>query len=195
MTTFFLIRHAHCDRVGEVLWGRTPDVHLNERGKSAARELARQVAENRPDAIYSSPLERAIETAAEIANRSRTGPINIRDELNELDYGEWTGATIDHLQDDPVWRRFNTVRSRTPIPGGETILDAQARIAGELKRLALKHVNERVVIVSHADMIKIALAYFAGLDIDRLDHLNIPPCSISMLELKGTHTGAMAVHI
>ena len=195
MTTFFLIRHAHCDGVGEVLWGRRRDVHLNEHGKSAARELAQRVAENRLDAIYSSPLERAVETAVEIANCSRKYPLNISDQLNELDYGEWTGATIEHLQDDPVWRRFNTVRSRTPIPGGETILHAQARIAGELKRLALKRVNERVAIVSHADMIKIALAYFANLDIDRLDHLNLPPCSISMLELKGTHTGAMSVHV
>jgi broad specificity phosphatase PhoE len=195
MTTFFLIRHAHCDGVGQVLWGRRRDVHLNECGKSAARALAQRVAQNHFDAIYSSPLERAVETAAEIAKRSDRVPVNISEPLNELDYGEWTGETIESLNIDPVWRRFNSVRTRTPIPGGESILDAQARIVAELIRLSLKHDEGQVAIVSHAEMIKIALAYFANLDIDRLDCLNLPPCSVSMLELKGTQPGAMSVHL
>ncbi len=195
MTTFFLIRHAHCDGVGEVLWGRRRDVHLNERGKRESRALAQRVVRNRLDAIYSSPLERALETAAVIAEHTDGIPVNTNEQLNELDYGEWTGATIESLRNDPVWQRFNTIRSRTPIPGGESIFEAQARIVAELKRLSLKHGNEQVAIVSHADMIKVALAYFAGLDVDRLGELNLPPCSISMLELTGTHTSAMPVYV
>jgi broad specificity phosphatase PhoE len=195
MTTFLLIRHAHCDGVGEVLWGRRRNVHLNEHGKAAARALAQRVNQNRLDAIYSSPLERALETAAEIARLSDGVPVNTNEQLNELDFGEWTGATIESLENDPVWRRFNTIRSRTPIPGGESIFQAQARIVAELKRLSLKHGSGQVAIVSHAEMIKVALAHFGGLDVDRLDQLTVPPCSISMLELKGTHTGAMSVHV
>ena len=195
MTTFFLIRHAHCDGVGKVLWGRRGDVHLNENGKSAARALARRVGESRLDAIYSSPLERALETAQEIANESGQVPINISDSLNELDFGEWTGESVESLDSDPVWRRFNSVRARTRIPGGESILEAQDRIVSELKRLSLKHENGCVAIVSHADMIKIALAYFAGLDVDRMGQVNLPPCSVSMLVLNGTKPGAMSVHV
>ncbi len=195
MTTFFLIRHAHCDGVGKVLWGRQCDVHLNECGKSAARALAERVAGNRIDAIYSSPLERAVETAEEIAKHSDHVPVNISEALNELDFGEWTAATIADLEGDPTWQQFNTVRSRTPIPGGESILDAQARIVGELKRLSLKHEDGQVAVVSHADMIKIALAYFAQLDIDRPDLFNLPPCSVSVLALHGRNTAAMSVHI
>jgi len=195
MTTFFLIRHAHCDGVGQVLWGRQRDVHLNECGKSAARALAQRVAENHFEAIYSSPLERAVETAEEIAKVSDHMDVNISDPLNELDFGEWTGATIANLDDDPVWQQFNSIRTRTPIPGGESILDAQARIVDELKRLAFEHENGRVAVVSHADMIKVALAYFANLDLDRPDLFNLPPCSVSLLDLTGTRTGAMSVHI
>ena len=195
MTRFFLIRHAHCDGVGQVLWGRKRDVHLNDCGKSAARALALRVAQNHFEAIYSSPLERAVETAEEIARLNGPVPINISEPLNELDFGEWTGATIENLDDDPVWQQFNSIRTRTPIPGGESILDAQARIVDELKRLAFEHENGQVAVVSHADMIKIALAYFANLDLDRPDLFNLPPCSVSLLDLAGTRTGAMSVHI
>ena len=158
--------------------------------------MARRVARKKLDAIYSSPLERAVETAEEIAKESGGHVrIDISEPLNELDFGEWTGATVKSLDQNPVWQRFNTVRTRTPIPGGEWILDAQARIVAELQRLSTKHEDGKVAVVSHAEMIKIALAYFAGLDIDRLDRLNLPPCSVSMLELKGTHAGAMSVHL
>jgi probable phosphoglycerate mutase len=195
MTTFLLIRHAHCDGVGKVLWGRQRDVHLNACGKSAARVLARRVAPNQVEAIYTSPLERAVETAAEIAKLSSDVPIEVSESLNELDYGDWTGETIDKLDGDPVWQQFNSIRTRTPIPGGESILDAQARIVDELKRLTLKHEDGRVAVVSHADMIKIALAYFANPDLDRPDLFNVPPCSVSLLQLSETRTGAMSVHI
>lgn len=195
MTRFFLIRHAHCDGVGQVLWGRKRDVHLNECGKSAARALAQRVAQNQFAAIYSSPLERAVETAEEIAKVSDNTAVNVREPLNELDFGEWTGATIANLDDDPVWQQFNSIRTHTPIPGGESILDAQARIVAELKRLASEHENGQLAVVTHADMIKVALAYFANLDLDRPDLFNLPPCSVSVLDLTGTRTGAMSVHI
>jgi broad specificity phosphatase PhoE len=195
MTTFFLIRHAHCDGVGEILWGRSRDVHLNECGKSEARALAQRVAEHRLDTIYSSPLERAVETAEEIAQQSGGIPVNISDALNELDYGQWTGQTIAGLKDDPVWQRFNTVRSRTRIPGGESIFEAQARIVAELRRLFLQHENGRVAIVSHADMLKVALAYFSSLHVDRLDQLHVPPCSVNVLDLTEMHPRAMPVNV
>lgn len=195
MTIFFLIRHAECDGVGKILWGRQRDVHLNEDGKSAARAMAQRMAGNKLDAIYSSPLERAVETAEELAKHSDRVPVTISEPLNEVDFGEWTGEPLEKLDHDPVWHRFNSVRTRTPIPGGESILEAQARIVAELKRLSLKHENGHVAIVSHAEIIKIALAYFAHLDIDHLDQLKLPPCSVSMLELKGAHAGAMSVHL
>jgi len=195
MTTFFLIRHAHCDGVGEVLWGRQRDVHLNDCGKSAARALAERVAQNHFAAIYSSPMERAVETAEEIAKHNDQMPVKISEPFNELDFGEWTGETIESLDNDPVWRQFNSVRTRTPIPGGESILDVQARIVDELKRLAFTHEDGDVAIVSHADVIKAALAYFGNLDLDRPELFNLPPCSVSLLNLTGTRPGAMSVHI
>jgi broad specificity phosphatase PhoE len=195
MTTFFLIRHAHCDGVGNVLWGRKRDVHLNANGRSAARALARRIAQNRFEAIYSSPLERAVETAEEIAKRSNHVTVNVSEPLNELDFGEWTGESIESLDCDPVWQRFNSIRTRTPIPGGESILDAQVRIVDELKRLSVKHEDGPVAIVSHAEIIKIALAYFSNLDIDRSDLFSLPPCSLSLLALNGRHASVIAVHI
>ena len=140
-------------------------------------------------------MERAVETAEEIAKHNDRVPVKISEPFNELDFGEWTGETIESLDHDPVWQRFNSVRTRTPVPGGESILDVQARIVDELKRLAFKHEDEDVAIVSHSDVIKAALAYFGNLALDRPELFNLPPCSVSLLNLTGTRAGAMSVHI
>src|SRR5205085_9959184 len=158
MTTFFLIRHADCDGVGKVLWGRQPDVHLNPDGKSSAAQLAKRVAQMSIEAVYSSPLERATETAAEIARRAGDVPVNVSDKFNELDYGEWTSRSVEELAHDPTWQRYNAFRSRTRIPAGESIMEAQSRIVGELRRLAQEHEDQNVAVVTHADVIKAALA-------------------------------------
>ena len=180
MTTFFLIRHALCDGVGHTLWGRTPGICLNEKGKLQARQLAETCEGLRLDAVYSSPLERALETAAPIASCMR---LEVRQSaaLNEIDFGEWSGKTFEELAPDERWRHFNTRRSITTIPGGESFLDVQNRVVKEIDRLAQAHSEGRVAIVSHADPIKAAVSYFAGTPIDLIDRIEIWPCSVSVI--------------
>lgn len=182
MTTFFLIRHASCDGLGQTLWGRTPGICLNDAGATEARCLANRFKNMSFNAIYSSPLERALQTAWVIAESLKLD-VKTSDAANEINFGEWTGKTLDELSRDERWRHFNRRRSVTMIPGGESFLDVQNRIVKELELLALQHGDAHVAIISHADVIRAAVAYFSAIPIDLVDRFEISPCSVSVLAL------------
>jgi broad specificity phosphatase PhoE len=180
MTTFYLVRHGACDGLGRKLWGRTAGVCLNDEGKRQAQELGERFKDVALDAVYSSPLERAVETAEAIARVARL-EIKQLAAFNEIDFGEWTGKSFDQLSGDERWQRFNDQRSVANVPGGESFIEVQARVVMELDRLSLKYTDARVAVVSHADVIKAAVGYFAGTPIDVLQRLEISPCSVNVI--------------
>jgi broad specificity phosphatase PhoE len=182
VTTFFLIRHASCSGLGQKLWGRTPGVCLNEKGKLQAQQLAARFNGIKLQAIYSSPLERAIDTAETLA-RGMNLDLKLNPALNEIDYGDWTNKTFEILSTDERWRRYNARRSTTVIPGGESFLDVQNRVVRELDTLSRQHANACVALVSHADIIRAAVAYFTATPIDMIERIEISPCSVSVLAL------------
>jgi len=145
-----------------------------------AQRLADRLSGITFQAIYSSPLERARETAETIARAAKLEVQQSR-AFNEVDFGEWTGKSFDVLDRDETWRRFNTNRSTTRIPGGESFVDVQARAVAEIDRLSFQHADARVAIVSHADVIKAAIGYFAATPIDLLQRIEISPCSVSVV--------------
>jgi len=182
MTTFFLIRHASCDGLGQMLWGRTPGIRLNEQGRLQAQQLAERFEGMKFDAIYSSPLERALETAEAIA-RAMKLEVRKSDALNEIDFGEWSGKTFEQLHGDERWRHFNSCRSTARVPGGESFLEVQNRVVKEIDRLAQEYCEGRVAIVSHADPIKALMGYFAATPIDLIQRFEVSPCSVSVITL------------
>src|SRR4029434_6767359 len=95
---------------------------------------------------------------------------------------------FDELSNDERWRRFNTNRSMTTIPGGESFLAVQSRVVTELEKLALHHHGASVAIVSHADVSKAAVGYFAATPIDLLQRIEISPCSVSVIAVSKDST-------
>jgi broad specificity phosphatase PhoE len=182
MTTFFLIRHAACDGLGRTLWGRTPGICLNEKGKLEAQRLADRFQGVTLRAIYSSPLERALQTAEAIAHKLNL-EVSRNAAFDEVDFGDWTGKSFDMLSGDERWHRFNSLRSTTMIPGGESFPGVQMRIVSELDRLSSQYGNVSLAVVSHADVIKAAVGYFSATPIDLLQRLEISPCSVSVIAM------------
>jgi broad specificity phosphatase PhoE len=180
VTAFFLIRHAACQGVGQTLWGRTPGICLNDKGARQAQCLADRFRNMTLNAIYSSPLERAQQTATALAEGMKLD-VKTSDAANEINFGEWTGKTFDELSSDERWRHFNNHRSVTIIPGGESFLEVQNRIVKELETLALQHGEAHVAIISHADVIRAAIAYFSAIPIDLIERFEISPCSVSVV--------------
>lgn len=182
MTKFLLVRHATTNSVGKRLSGRTPGVSLNIEGQAQAQNLAQRLAGLPINAIYSSPLERTLETAAPVAAIHHLDTI-IDENFLEINFGEWTNKTFDELQTQNQFTYFNTFRSCTRIPGGELMLEAQTRIVNGLLKLTLKHPHQTIMVVSHSDLIKAAVAYFAGIHLDMFQRIEISPASVSVIEL------------
>ncbi|HEX6650838.1 MAG TPA: histidine phosphatase family protein [Pyrinomonadaceae bacterium] len=191
MTTFFLIRHASCSGLGQMLWGRTPGVYLSETGKLQAQRLADRFRGIKLQAIHSSPLERAVETAESLA-RSMNLEVHRNPAFDEINYGEWSGKSFQSLSSDECWRRFNSHRSATQIPGGESFLEVQSRIVKELNALSSQAAN--VAIVSHADVIKAAIGYVADTPIDLLHRLEISPCSVSVIAMNDDSSRLLTIN-
>ena len=179
-TTFLLVRHAAHDRVGTVLCGRMPGIHLGEAGREQARRLAEGFTNETVASVQSSPLERALETAEPIAAAAGRS-VEVNDGIVEIDFGPWTGQTFAALNGDPQWAGWNGARSVSRPPGGETMLEAQARVVAVLERLRSAYGGRKVVLVSHQDVIKAALLYHLGLPIDAYARIDIDPASVSTL--------------
>jgi probable phosphoglycerate mutase len=178
MAVAFLVRHAAHDLLGRTLTGRRPDVRLNEAGRAHAERLGARLARERPAAVLSSPLERCVETAAPIA-RACGVPLEPAEALHEIDFGGWSGRSFEELHGDPAWSFWNACRGAARCPGGESMLEAQARIVRRLERLP----PGDVVLVSHGDVIKAALCWALGLSLDFVNRFEISPGSISAIEL------------
>lgn len=182
MTKILLIRHALTDSVGKNLSGRTPGIHLNNEGRNQASRLAAFLREEKIDAIYSSPLERALETAEEIARPHNLKIISSGDFL-EIDFGNWTNLGINELKDDPWFKSFNMFRSATRIPGGELMYEAQLRIVSGLQKICKNNEDQVVAVVSHADMIRSVIAWYTGIPLDMMYRIEISPASVSIIEI------------
>lgn len=182
MSTFLLIRHALCDPVGKAIAGRGPGVHLNPSGRVQAGALATRLAGLPISAIYSSPLERAQETAEPIARRLGL-EVESDPRLNEVDFGDWTGRTLAELDETPGWLAFNTHRSTTRIPGGESMSEVLARALEGLNQIRQCHPasSTLIAVVSHGDVLRSVLAHFAGIPMDHMQRIEISPASVSVL--------------
>jgi broad specificity phosphatase PhoE len=183
--TILLVRHGHGDHVGNWLAGRLPGVHLDDTGRQQARELVPRLRQFPVRALYSSPLERAIETA-EPASAALELPISIEVDLTEVDFGAWAGKRFAEM--DPVegWHLFNAFRGGRRPPGGELMIDVQARIVRKLAELADRHAGETIAAFSHADVIKAAIVFHLGMSVELLGRIEISPASITALHL-GPH--------
>ncbi len=178
MITFLFIRHGYCDCIGKYLAGRTNGVHLNDSGVAQAEALARTLADVPVSEIYSSPLERTVETASFIAAPGNL-KVCVREELSEVDYGAWTGKTFTELEKFPLWRRFNDSRGSVRIPGGEMMVEVASRMSLFVERVRRHHKEGVIAVVSHGDPIRAVIAHYAGIPLDNIVRFDIDPASVS----------------
>ena len=184
MPTILLIRHGENEYVKSgKLAGRLPGVHLNETRRTQAEALGESLAKLPLKAVYSSPLERTMETAAPIAAAHKL-EVTPRPGLLEVDFGAWQDKTFKQLQRRKLWKTVQSQPARMRFPEGESFVEAQARMVEELETLAALHKPQDVfACVGHSDMIKLTVAYYLGLPLDLFQRLVVSPASISTLHL------------
>lgn len=178
-TTILMVRHGQTPTTGKLLPGRAPGLHLADTGVQQAERAAERIAElTRVDAIYTSPMERARETAAPIGTAVGIRPKVVRG-LIECDFGDWTGAELKQLMKLPEWRTVQKAPSTFRFPNGESFTEMQVRMVTTLDKLREQHPGGVVVCVSHADTIKAAMAHALGTHLDLFQRIVISTCSIS----------------
>jgi probable phosphomutase (TIGR03848 family) len=180
VTRFYLVRHGANDFIGKRLAGRLAGVHLNDEGRTQAEQVAERLSQHSISRIFSSPLDRTLETAEPLARRLNI-PVEISPAILEIDFGDWTGKTLDELSTMPDWKQWNLFRSGFRIPGGEHMADVQARMLTFIDEVRCKFQNENVALFSHGDPIKAALIYFLGAPLDLLPRIEIDPASVSIV--------------
>lgn len=182
MTTFYLVRHGDNDLVGKALAGRSEGLSLNREGQRQAARLASRLAEDSIKIIYSSPLDRAVQTAVPLAQRMGLD-IQISEALNEVDFGDWTGMTFAQLGELRRWHAWNSFRSGVRVPSGEMMIQVQSRMIAELNRLRREYPDKTLALFSHADPIRSTLAFYLGVPLDMFQRIVIDPASYSILTL------------
>ena len=145
MTTLFLIRHGLTAVTGKTLYGRTPGVPLDDRGLAQAEALADRLATVRLTAVYSSPLDRCMQTMAPLAKRQHLDVVP-RDGLLEMDVGAWTGRPLAQVRRTRLWKELIHRPSHVRFPEGESFADAQARALTEIDAIAARHPRGRVAV-------------------------------------------------
>ncbi|SHF47593.1 2,3-bisphosphoglycerate-dependent phosphoglycerate mutase [Jatrophihabitans endophyticus] len=206
MPTVLLVRHGLTKMTGPVLAGRTPGVHLDERGQRQAATLAERAASLPLAAVVTSPLERCVETAGAIRDaqqgqRARRTPLgwHVDDRFIECGYGDWTGKPIRELAKDPLWKTVQAQPSAVRFPNGEALADMSARAVAGVRdwdgRIAEEYGPDAVwVACSHGDVIKAIVADALGLHLDQYQRIVPDPCSVSIVRYTATRPYVVRVN-
>ena len=193
MTVFHLLRHGEHVLRGRVLAGRTPGVGLSAHGRGEIAAVADRLADEGIAALYSSPLQRTRETA-EILSERLDVPTQYREDLLELDFGEWTGLTFDAVRADERWKLWSSCRSIATVPGGESMRQVQERVVRALCELRAVHPDGTVLIVSHGDVIRAALLFALGMPLDFFSRIEVGLASLSTIQIDNFGIRVLAVN-
>jgi probable phosphomutase (TIGR03848 family) len=182
MTTLILIRHGHTDWADKKLAGWLPDVHLSELGQQQAQDLVERLRPIELAAIYSSPLERTLETAQPIA-KARGLKINKVPNLGEVKCGDWQGLSLKALAQKKEWKSVQASPSTFAFPNGESFREMQSRAVAAVEQISAAHETGAVALFSHGDVIKVIVAYYSGIALDNFQRIAISPASISVIAI------------
>jgi alpha-ribazole phosphatase len=165
VTELILIRHAESEMSGRYL-GRT-DPPLSGRGRAQAEALARRLAEEPLAALYSSPLQRALDTAQAIAAPHGL-EVNVVADLAELDFGAWDGLSYGEIESRDPERLARWLADPAAIhpPGGETLARLSQRVVAAAQAIVARHPQRAVAIVSHGGPIRALVCHALGLPLE-----------------------------
>lgn len=194
MTTFFLVRHGATAHTGHKLTGWLPDVHLTDEGRTQAEATADYLAGVPLKAIYSSPIDRTMETARPIADRHGLR-VQTRRTLGEVEFGRWTDRSFKTLRRTKLWAVVQRFPSGARFPEGESLLEVQHRAVREVELLRAAHPRDSICCVSHADTIRLIVAHYLGVHIDLFQRIEVGPASITIVGVGELGPRIMAVNL
>lgn len=160
-----IVRHGQTQWNNARIFRGRRNVPLNKSGEREALSIANRLSETKLDAVVSSPLSRASQTAHAIA-LAQSKPVQTSEALTDIDFGAWEGLSLVEAQrrfprEYEVWKRRPDMAN---IPGAETLADVRARLGTVLNDVYEESGNASVAFVTHGSIIKILLCMFLGVD-------------------------------
>ena len=186
MASIILVRHSRSTaNTAGVLAGQAPGIALDEVGFTQAQGLVSRIGEIEIKRVISSPLQRCLETITPWHTAHGKSIIEIDRNFIESDYGSWTGQKLSELSKEPLWKEVQKKPSKVTFPAGESFKAMFDRVSKGLDQI-IDSLNDddNVIIVSHGDIIKLAIAKILDLPIDNFQKLVIDPASISIVKVE-----------
>ncbi len=186
--TVLLVRHAESlGNLSGQFQGQT-DTPLSSKGRRQAERLAARLADQPIQAVYTSDMSRAHETARPIAERTGA-PLIAKQELREIDVGKWSGLTFEEItsrfpEEAAAWHAGDPHFRRG---GGESYVDAQQRMVAGMEEIVAAHSDGQIVVVSHGAVLRALLAHVLGFPINGLYRLQIANASWTLIAWDGEH--------
>jgi len=188
LASVILVRHSRSTaNTAGVLAGQAPGISLDETGFTQAQGLTARIGDVLISRVISSPLQRCIETISPWHEKYGKTEIEIDNNFIESDYGSWTGEKLSELAKEPLWKSVQKSPSTVTFPEGESFQAMFKRVSIGLDSIIDKLAeNDNVIVVSHGDIIKLAIAKILGLPIDNFQKLVIDPASISIVKVENS---------
>jgi len=164
VTELLLVRHGETDWNRERRFQGHADEPLNEAGREQARELAEALAGEKIDAVYTSDLVRARETAEILAARLEAEAVPLR-ELREIDVGSWQGLSWPEIEERHPEGVERWKRDGHGWDGGESYEELGVRIVAVLRDIAARHPGQRVLVVGHGGTVRATRAFVEGVSV------------------------------
>ena len=186
MASIILVRHSRSTaNTAGVLAGQAPGISLDEVGQTQAQGLITRIGDVAISRTISSPLQRCIETISPWHQSHGKSAIEIDNNFIESNYGSWTGQNLSDLAKEPLWKEVQKQPSKVTFPNGESFQEMFSRVSEGLDKVIENLGDEdNVIIVSHGDIIKLAIAKVLDLPIDNFQKLVIDPASISIVKVE-----------
>jgi broad specificity phosphatase PhoE len=187
-TRLFLIRHGATPLTTEDRFSGAANVFLSEEGRAQVERLSQRLADDTIAAIYASPLDRTIETAAIIARPHGLTPVG-HDGLREISHGHWEGMTRKDVESQfpEEYMAWETDPFTFAPEGGESGISVLARALPVIREIVVNHHNKNVAVISHKATIRLMMSSLLGFDArgyrDRLDQA---PACLNILDFKDT---------
>ena len=195
-TRLVLVRHAEPEEsAAGRCYGRL-DVALSDQGRRQAEELAALLSPLPPAAVYSSPLRRALETAAPIAAARGLSPI-VHDGLRELDFGEVEGMRFEDIavERPALFRSWMDAPAEVSFPGGESLPELRDRALAAASEIRLGHEGETVAVVAHGGVVRVVLGDALGLSDGAIFRLDQAYGAVSVVDWLGGTPVVRAVNV
>jgi alpha-ribazole phosphatase len=185
MLKIIIVRHGQTDWNREEVFRGQVEIKLNALGIKQAEAVARVIKNIKLDAIYSSPLKRALDTAKIIASYHNI-EVKINEGLNDMNFGKWQGLSLQTVKEKykDLFKIWCDSPHLVKIPQGESLNGVQERVSNAFKQIISEYNQATIVIVSHRVVIKLLLCTILGLDSSNFWKIKQDPGSISIVEYK-----------